>query len=67
MKMLLQEQEFLSQVNTVVCPPTQFKDLEPELPSLYFIAQLVNFSEDPLEKMDEIMTFLAEIILPQSI
>ena len=64
LKIVLQQEEFLTQVNTILMPDTQFKDLEPSLPSLFFIAHWVNFSEEPAEMMDTFMTHLTEGVLP---
>ena len=65
MKIVLQQDEFIAQLNTILMPEAQFKDLEPSMPSLFFIAHWINFSEDPVEMMDMLMTHLTEGVLPQ--
>ena len=65
LKIVLTQEEFIGQINTILMPDTQFKDLEPSLPSLFFIAHTINFSEGPVEMMDTLMTHLTDGILPQ--
>ena len=51
----------------MIVPPAQFEKDQPDWASLFYLAQTVNMSEEPITVLSEVLEYLTGIVLPTSL